>query len=148
MNVSEQIKSYIASQPEPKRGDMQALHDAMVRIMPGRRLWFLDGTDENGKVVTNPNIGYGFQVMKYADGKTREFYQIGVSAGKGGISVYLLGIEDRKHLARAYGGRIGKADVTGYCIRFKALKDIDVDVLEEAVRFTSGTPNEGVSAQG
>ena len=114
---------------------MQALHDIILQINPASKLWFLDGKDSEGKTVSNPNIGYGLQTMKYADGTTREFYQIGLSANKTGISVYILGIEDKKYLAQAYGKELGKASVTGYCIRFKTLKDIDVETLEAAIRF-------------
>jgi hypothetical protein len=135
MNVKEEIKKYITSQPEPKRGDMQALHRIILEVMPACKLWFLDGKDDKGKTVSNPNIGYGLQVMKYADGKTREFYQIGLSANTTGISVYILGIEDKKYLARTYGKKLGKASVTGYCIRFKTLKDINIDILKEAIRY-------------
>jgi Domain of unknown function (DU1801) len=135
MNVQEQIKKYIASQPEPKRSDMQALHRIILKVMPACRLWFLDGKDNEGKTVSNPNIGYGSHIMKYADGTTREFYQIGLSANKTGISVYILGIEDKKYLAQTYGQELGKASVTGYCIRFKTLKDINVETLEAAIRF-------------
>lgn len=134
MNIAEQIADYIASQPAPKRDDMRALHEIIVRIAPDGRLWFLDGKDGDGKTVSNPNIGYGFQTIQYAGGKTREFYRIGMSANTTGLSIYILGIEDKAYLSREYGGRIGKASVTGYCIKFKALKDIDVDVLEEALR--------------
>lgn len=102
MNVHEQINAYIATQPEPKRSDMQALHSIILGLMPECRLWFLDGKDENGRTVSNPNIGYGLQSRKYADGKTREFYQIGISANTTGISVYILGIEDKKYLAETY----------------------------------------------
>ncbi len=80
--------------------------------------------------------------MKYADGSTREFYQIGLSANKTGVSVYILGIEDKKYLAEAYGKDLGKASVTGYCIRFKTLKDINTDVLAAAVRFGFENTNE------
>src|SRR6201985_1932562 len=132
MNVQEQIKEYITSQPEPKRSDMQALHRLILQIMPACKLWFLDGKNSENKTVSNPNIGYGAYTMKYADGKTREFYQIGLSANTTGISVYILGIEDKKHLTQAYGKKLGKASVTGYCIKFKTLKDINVDILEEA----------------
>ena len=135
MNVQHQIQMYIASQPEPKRSDMQELHRMIVQIMPACKLWFLDGKNSEGKTVSNPNIGYGSDTMKYADGTTREFYQIGLSANKTGISVYILGIEDKKYLAETYGKDLGKASVTGYCIRFKTLKDINTDVLESAVRF-------------
>jgi hypothetical protein len=135
MNVQGQIEKYITSQPEPKRSDMQALHRIILEVMPACKLWFLDGKNSDGKVVSNPNIGYGLQTTKYADGTTREFYQIGLSANKTGISVYILGIDDKKYLAQTYGKDIGKASVTGYCIRFKTLKDISADVLEAAMRF-------------
>ncbi len=134
MTVEAQIKTYIASQPEAKGTDMQALHQNILNIMPGCKLWFLDGKDDKGKIVSNPNIGYGTRTIKYADGKTKEFYQIGLSANTTGISVYILGIEDKKYLATKYGKGLGKASVTGYCIKFKTLKDIKMDVLESAIR--------------
>src|SRR3954470_20895250 len=135
MNVQGQIQAYITNQPEPKRSDMQELHRIILEVMPACKLWFLDGKDSEDKTVSNPNIGYGFQTLKYADGKTREFYQIGLSANKTGISVYILGIKDKKHLAKTYGKKLGKASVTGYCIKFKTLENIDVDTLVEAMRF-------------
>ena len=135
MNVAEQIKAYITSQPEPKQSDMQELHRIIHDVMPECQLWFLDGKDDKGKTVSNPNIGYGFQTIKYADGKTREFYQIGMSANTTGISVYILGLKDKAYLAQTYGKEIGKASVTGYCIKFKTLKDINTNILEAAIRY-------------
>ena len=121
---------------------MQALHGIILEVKPACKLWFLDGKDSEGKTVSNPNIGYGSHTMKYADGTTREFYQIGLSANKTGISVYILGIEDKKYLAETYGKDLGKASVTGYCIRFKTLKDINTDVLKAAIRFGFENQNE------
>ena len=135
MSVQEQIKNYISSQPEPKCSDMQALHQHILKVLPGCKLWFLDGKNSDGKTVSNPNIGYGSYTIKYADGTTREFYQIGLSANTTGISVYILGLEDKTYLAKTYGKKLGKASVTGYCIRFKALKDINIDILEAAIRY-------------
>ena len=80
MNVQGQIKDYINSQPESKRSDMQTLHRIILELMPACRLWFLDGKNSENKTVSNPNIGYGLQTIKYADGTSREFYQIGMSA--------------------------------------------------------------------
>ena len=142
MNVQEQIQKYISSQPEPKRSDMEALHRTILQIMPACKLWFLDGKNSENKTVSNPNIGYGLHAMKYADGTTREFYQIGLSANKTGISVYILGIEDKKYLAQTYGKVLGKASVTGYCIRFKTLKDINIEILEAAIRNRVEAQNE------
>jgi hypothetical protein len=102
---------------------------------PERRLWFTDGTNSDGKVVANPNIGYGAYTITYANGSSREFYRIGLSANTAGISVYVLGLDDKTYLARTYGASIGKASVTGYCIRFAHLSDIDVEVLQAAIRY-------------
>src|ERR1700709_651259 len=135
MNVEEQIKNYITSQSEPKRSDMQALHRFILQVLPESKLWFLDGKNSENKIVSNPNIGYGFYTIKYADGKAREFYQIGMSANTTGISVYILGIKDKTYLAQTYGKKLGKASVSGYCIKFKALKDINMDILEAAIRY-------------
>lgn len=133
MNIEKQVSAYIASQPEAKRIDMQALHDIILQLKPAAKRWFLDGKNAEGKNVSNPNIGYGTRMIRYADGTAKEFYQIGLSANTAGISVYILGIGDKSYLKETYGKRIGKAGVTGYCIKFKALKDIDVKVLKEAI---------------
>ncbi len=134
MNVQEQIEKYITSQPEPKCSDMQALHRIILGVMPACKLWFLNGKNSENRTVSNPNIGYGLQTIKHADGKNIEFYQIGLSANKTGISVYILGIKDKKYLAQTYGEKLGKASVTGYCIKFKALKNINIDILEAAIQ--------------
>ena len=143
MNIKEQIKQYITSQPEPKRSDMQELHQQILQALPKCKLWFLDGKDDKGKIVSNPNIGYGSYSIKYADarpdgrggrGTAREFYQIGLSANTTGISVYILGIKDKTYLAQTYGEKLGKAGITGYCIKFKTIKDINIDILQAAIR--------------
>ena len=142
MNVQEQIQKYFTGQPEPKRSDMEALHRLILEVMPACKLWFLDGKNSENKTVSNPNAGYGLHTIKYADGTTREFYQIGLSANRTGISVYILGIEDKNYLARTYGKALGKASVTGYCIRFKTLTDINIETLEAAIRDGFESQNE------
>src|SRR5260370_42638279 len=130
MHVQAQIKEYISSHPDPKRSDMQELHRIILEIMPACKLWFLDGKNSEGKTVSNPNIGYGLYTIKYADGKTREFYQIGLSANTTGISVYILGIDDKIFLAKMDGVKIRKARVTVYSVNFKTVKAINIDILE------------------
>jgi hypothetical protein len=142
MNVREQIKKYIASQPEPKRNDMQELHRLTLQVLPACKLWFFDGKNSENQIISNPTIGYGFYKIKYTNGTTKDFFQIGMSANKIGISVYILGIKDKKYLALTYGKKLGKASVTGYCIRFKKLKDINIDTLEAAIRYGVEAQNE------
>ncbi len=134
MDTADQIEAYLAGQPEPKQGELRQLHAHVIAEFPQARLWFTDGTNEQGKVVANPNIGYGEYTITYANGSSRDFYRIGLSANTTGISVYVLGLDDKTYLARRYGTSIGKASVTGYCIKFKRLADIDVQTLYAAIR--------------
>jgi Domain of unknown function (DU1801) len=139
MNVQEQIKKYITSQPEPKRGELQALHQLTLQVLPGCKLWFDTGKNSENKTVSNPTIGYGSLTITYADGKTRDFFQIGLSGNTTGISVYIMGMKDKTYLAKTYGKKLGKASVTGYCIKFKTLKDINMDILEAVIRYGGET---------
>ncbi len=134
MALVDQVNRYLESIPEPKQTDMRRLHGVILEMNPGCKLWFLDGKDESGKAVSNPNIGYGTLSKKYADGKIKEFYQAGISANSTGLSVYIMGMDDKKHLQEKYAHAIGRASVTGYCIKFKALKDIDLDILKAAIQ--------------
>lgn len=133
MEIQSQIQEYITSQSEPKRTEMQTLHKRILELFPACKLWFLDGKNNESKIVSNPNIGYGLHLLKYSNGTTKEFYKIGLSANTTGISVYIMGIEDKKYLLETYGSTIGKASISGYCIKFKTLKDINIDVLEAAI---------------
>jgi hypothetical protein len=133
MSIEDQIREYIESQPAAKQADMDQLHAMLLRLMPGCRLWYLDGRNEQGRVVSNPNIGYGSRTLVTADGTTREFFRIGLSANTGGLSLYVMGLKDKTYLPGNFGQTLGKATVTGYCIKFKRLEDLHLDVLEAAV---------------
>ena len=134
MDVSGRVEAYLASQAEPRQTDLRQLHAHMLAEFPDSRLWFNDGTNESGKVVANPNIGYGVYTISYANGSSREFYRIGLSANTTGISVYVLGLDDKTFLARTYGASIGKATITGYCIKFRRLSVINTETLQAAIR--------------
>ena len=45
-----------------------------------------------------------------------------------------MGLKDKKYLPETYAKTIGKANVSGYCIKFKTLKDINTTILETAIR--------------
>lgn len=135
MSIKNEIAAYIESQAGSKQEDLRALHQLILKLSPGVKLWFLDGRNSENKVVSNPNIGYGTRIIQYADGKSKEFYRVGISANTAGISVYILGIEDKKFLSDTYGKNLGKASITGYCIKFKALKDINLDTLKSAIQY-------------
>lgn len=145
MMVQKQIEAYINSQPELKRSEMQKLHGIILEMRPACELWFLDGKNSDNKVVSNPNIGYGVYTIKYADGTTKPFYQIGISANTTGISVYVMGLNDKTYLAKTYGETLGKAAITGYCIKFKSLENINIDVLKAAIQYGFEAQNEEIN---
>lgn len=134
MDTLKEIQDFIATLSKPKRSEINELHDVIMQQNPGFKLWFLDGKDSLGKIIANPNIGYGTQMMPYAGGKSREFYQLGISPNQTGISIYIMGLNDKNYLKENYAATIGKASVTGYCIKFKSLKDLNKDVLIQVIK--------------
>lgn len=132
---------YLASLPGRKQQDMRALHDAILDGHPGCRLWFSDGRDDSGKVVSNPSIGYGCLTKRYADGISKDSFRVGISSNAAGLSVYIMGLDDRTYLPQKYATLLGKAKVTGYCIKFKTLEDIHfgklMEAIEDGIRQTS-----------
>ena len=135
MTPKAQIKEFIASLQDRTKEEIDTLHKLVLKISPKCKLWFSDGRDEKGKVVANPTIGYGSFDIKYANGSEKEWFQIGISPNKSGISVYILGIEDKSYLIKTFGKKLGKASVTEFSIKFKKIEEINIDVLNEAIRF-------------
>jgi hypothetical protein len=146
MGVREQIDSYIDTQSPAKSAELRDLHRRILAISPDAELWFLDGRDADGKVVSNPNIGYGSETLSYAAGNSRAFYKIGLSANTSGLSVYVMGLKDKTYLSETYGSRLGKAKITGYCIRFRSVKDVDLGVLDAVVADALGQAAAGASS--
>ena len=52
-----------------------------------------------------------------------------------------MGLDDKTYLAETYGSELGKASVTGYCIKFSSLRNIDLAVLEAAIRDGIARPS-------
>ena len=133
MKIEAQIESYLEQLPNNKQGDLSALHQLILDLKPGCKLWFLDGKDEDGKVVSNPNIGYGNHLIVYKDGSSKAFYKMGISANSTGISIYVMGTPSKNYLNDRYVKTLGKAKITGYCIKFKSLKDINLNELTDLI---------------
>lgn len=133
MPIKNQIQEYLNSLPQTKKTDVATLHVHILALHPTVKLWFFDGKNQEGKIVSNPNIGYGIVELKYTNGTTKPFYKVGISANTTGVSIYIMGIANKNYLQETYGKTIGKATVTGYCIKFKTLKDIDFEVLSNII---------------
>lgn len=146
MTVATQINQYIQSLPKQKGHDLQQLHEHMINWMPHTTCCFEDGLATDGKIVTNPTIGYGSYLHHFANGTSKAIFQIGISANSKGISIYLMGIRNKLNLVELFGSRLGKAKVTNYCIQFKSIEEIQLKVLHEiilmAVKISSNLTSE------
>lgn len=130
-----QIKKHFAQLEEAKSNELQLLHNLIVRLNPTCKLWFDNGINEEGKVVTNPTIGYGLQTLHYAKGQSRAFFQIGICATITGISIYLIGLKDKNILKETFSPSIGKATITGYCVKFKRLSELNTEPLTNLIQY-------------
>ena len=134
MSLKNQIQQYILSLEPKKQLEMNHLHDSILSWLPSCKLWFETGLDANQKVISNPNIGYGSQTLHYANGSSKEIFKLSISANTKGISIYFIGLKDKLFLKNNFENSIGKAKITGYCISFKTISDIRLDVVEKAVK--------------
>ena len=141
MEIKTQIKEYLNSQPEPKKIEMQELHILILQLMPKCKQWYFDGKNEDGKQVAHPTIGYGNYTITHKDGRTRDFFRIGLLANPTGLAIHIMGLDDKKFLIDTYGKTIGKAKVGSYGITFKSIKDINLEILKEAIHYRADIEN-------
>lgn len=135
------IDFYINAQNISKCNDMKYIHQLILKQFPNIKLWYFNGKDSNNKTVSNPTIGYGLLELVYTKGNTRDFFKVGMSANTSGISIHIMGVSDKTYLSNNFSTRIGKAAISGYCIKFKSLNNLHLNVLDELLQFGLGDRN-------
>jgi len=133
--VEKHIESHFELLEASRSKEFQDLHHLILSLNPACKLWFDNGINSEGKVVTNPTIGYGIQTLHYAKGETKEFFQIGICATSTGISIYLIGLKDKNILKETFGNTLGKSTITGYCVKFKRLSDLNLEIVKTLIQF-------------
>jgi hypothetical protein len=113
-------EEYIARLDEPRRSDIQRVHDLVRAIGP-------DLDVDAGERM----IGYGPYHYRYASGREGDAHLIALASNKASISLYVLCTVDGSYLAERYVERLPKASIGKSCIRFKRTDDIDLGVLRE-----------------
>ena len=100
MDISEPVEAYLASQPEPKQADLRLLHARILTEFPRAGCGSPTARTRTARSWPTPTSATACYTISYADGSSREFYRIGLSANTTGISVYVLGLDDKTYLAR------------------------------------------------
>src|SRR5436190_8091361 len=114
-------EQYIAMVEEPKRAELQQLHDLISKANPSLEQWIVSGI-----------MGFGkFHYKGKSKACEGEWFHVGLVANKTGMSFYMCVGDGKGYLPEQYADRIGKATVGRSCIRFKKLSDINLPVLEE-----------------
>ena len=116
-------EEYIASIPEPRRQDVQTIHELIQKTLPALKPHIMSGM-----------IGYGTYHFRYASGKEGDWSLICLASQKNYISVYICSLENGAYIAESYKDKLPKASIGKNCIRFKAITDIDLEVLTEIIK--------------
>lgn len=112
---------YIANVEEPKRSELQLLHDLVREILP----------DFEPVMISN-FMGYGpFEYQGKSKSCAGTWFRVGLSANKTGISIYICAGDANGYFPEQANDRLGKASVGKSCIRFKKLADINLDTVKE-----------------
>ncbi|MHC5794893.1 DUF1801 domain-containing protein [Lacisediminihabitans sp. FW035] len=118
------VDTYITSLDAQTAADTEALIDLLQRIsghVPA--LWNV-GT-----------IGFGTYHYKYDSGREGDGHTIGFYPRKRKITLYLMdGTARHSRLL----DQLGTHSLTGYCVVFKKLSDVDPSVLEQIARDSYG----------
>ena len=118
-----EVEAFIEALDEPRRSEVQELHDLIRKTAPDLDPYVLSGM-----------LAYGTYRYRYGSGREGEWCRIGIASNKASISLHVLAADESGHLAEAYRDRLPKADIGRSCVRFKRLEDVDVGVLEELIR--------------
>lgn len=122
---------HIASLPAERRADVERLDVLITDLMAGQpktmwegRLW--GGSDQQ-------IIGYGDYSYRKSDGKTAEWFIVGLAVQRNYISVCVNATDGRAYLAERYAKRLGKVKVGKSSISFASIDDVDLDQLSELI---------------
>jgi len=129
MNSSSKAQNheeYIAAVEEPKRSELQTLHNLIREVLP-----------EFDQVIISGFMGYGsFHYKGKSKSCEGEWFRVGLSANKTGISIHICAGDANGYFPEQAKDRLGKASVGRSCIRFKKLQDINLETVKELLEKT------------
>lgn len=115
-------EEYISMIDEPRRSQIQELHDFIKKLLPNLKPFIISGM-----------IGFGHYHYKGKSGREGDWMVIGLASQKNYISVYACASDGKKYVAENYISKLPKASIGRSCIRFKKTEDIDMNILKEII---------------
>jgi len=116
-------EEYIAAIDEPRRTDIQSLHDLIRREAPN-----LEPHVQSGM------LGYGRYHYRYDSGREGDSFVLGLASRKAYVSLYVSASDGKTYLAETFKDRLPKADIGRSCVRIKRLSDVDLETVAQLVR--------------
>jgi uncharacterized protein YdhG (YjbR/CyaY superfamily) len=124
-------EEYIAQIDEPRRSEIQKIHDFIRQKAPELQPYMQSGM-----------IGYGREHYKTKSGQEGEWFVLGLASRKNYISVYSCTTKDGEYIAEKYKDKLGKTSVGRSCMRFKKFEDINFDGLKEVIQASAKVAKE------
>jgi uncharacterized protein DUF1801 len=133
---------------EPKTRPTQASVAAHIRKLPDERtradcltlVALMEKVTGEKAVMWGPSIiGFGTYRLVYADGSEADWPIAGFSPRKQDLTLYLIGVFDRRADLMK---RLGKHRTGKVCLYIKRLADVDMKVLKELVTASVGYARE------
>jgi hypothetical protein len=128
-NTTSSPEEYIAKLEEPRKSEIQKLHDLIRETVPNLKPFMISGL-----------IGYGQYHYKSKSGREGEWYIIGLASQKNYISLYCCAVDGKEYLAEKYKNELPKASIGKSCIRFKKVEDLDVAILKKLFKESEKSP--------
>ncbi len=116
-------QAYIDALAEPRRSQIQHLHDVIVAAIPTAdlRVW-----DYAGGL-----IGYGTYRYSTSKGPAGDWFAIGLASRKAYISLYSMGTRGRGYLVEAMGDRFPGTRHGKSCLNITRPESVDDDAVTE-----------------
>jgi hypothetical protein len=132
-NTTSSPEEYIAKLEEPRKSEIQKLHNLIRETVPNLKPFMISGL-----------IGYGQYHYKSKSGREGEWYTIGLASQKNYISLYCCSVDGKEYVAEKYKDELPKASIGKSCIRFKKVEDLDVAILKKLFKETEKSPLMGI----
>lgn len=126
---------HIDSLAEPRRSQMQHLHDLILATEPGMDVRVLD--------YSGGMIGYGWYAYSNSKGPAGDWFSVGLANRKSYISLYSMGMRDGGYLVEAMFDRFPGTKCGRSCLNIGKPDLVDDDAVRDLVRETWAQYKEG-----